>query len=137
MGTSQILMLVLSVIVVGAAVVVGIQMFDTISNNNIKLALTSDIMQHAVQAQAWFRTPEVAGGSPPVGVTNDNLPVMVKYISHNSTGLVIQNPHGYFTFSGSGYLITIEATSTQNPNITVIGRVDLRGQGNNIGITIE
>ena len=38
MGTQQILMIVLSVIVVGAAVAVGIQMFDNQSRNQARAA---------------------------------------------------------------------------------------------------
>ena len=63
MGTQQILMIILSVIVVGAAIAVGIQMFDTQATNQTRNALVVESMQMGVQAQAFYRTPKMMGGA--------------------------------------------------------------------------
>ena len=111
MGTQQILMVVLSVIVVGTAVAIGIQMFDTQGQNIARNALVSDLMRMGVEAQAWFRTPRIMGGG---GSTTDEVPgqhpwppnaleLMVKYIDANAiigTGApTIRNENGTFTYS--------------------------------------
>jgi hypothetical protein len=97
MGTQQILMIILSVIVVGAAVAVGIQMFDTQSDNQIRNMLITDAMQHGVQAQAWYRTPKMMGG----GGNKDALEAgdeerIARYIDINAIGNTLENEIGYF-----------------------------------------
>ena len=63
MGTQQILMIVLSVIVVGAAVSVGIMMFDAQSRNQARAAIYSDFLKFGTDIQAYFRTPVLMGGA--------------------------------------------------------------------------
>jgi len=62
MGTQQILMIILSVIVVGTAIAVGIQMFDTQLENQTRQALAAELMQQMSMAKAWWRTPLAMGG---------------------------------------------------------------------------
>ena len=82
MGTQQILMIILSVIVVGAAVAAGIQMFNTNSYNQEKMALQSEMIQMAVMAQTWYRTPKIMGGGH--GLTSvgpAHVPTIARYIA--------------------------------------------------------
>ena len=64
MGQQQLLLLVLGIVIVGIAIVVGINAY---SENNIKTnwdALLQDALRVASDAQAWKGKPELFGGSP-------------------------------------------------------------------------
>ena len=62
MGQQQLLLIVLSVIIVGIAVVVGINMFnDQAASSNLD-AVTADLVNLASRAQQHFRRPTAMGG---------------------------------------------------------------------------
>jgi hypothetical protein len=63
MGTQQILLIVLSVIIVGIAVAVGITMFNAQSINSARQAIISDMNNFASQAQSYWKTPVPMGGA--------------------------------------------------------------------------
>jgi len=113
MGTQQILMIILSVIVVGTAIAVGIQMFDNQLENQTRQALAAELLQQASQAQAWFRTPTMMGGGGNGRDANgDPVPTIdanevAQYINKTATAGVYRNLHGQFT-------LTIENFVTPN-----------------------
>jgi len=129
MGTQQILMIILSVIVVGTAIAVGIQMFDTQLENQARQALAAELMQQAAQLQAWYRTPIMMGGggngydpathTALTAFTQDQLNSMAKFIQRDVTG---NNPWDYRNMHGS-YNMTFTAiagTATTGLDGTVI-----------------
>jgi len=62
MGQQQLLLIVLSVIIVGIAVVVGINMFnDQAASSNLD-AVSADLVNLASRAQQHFRRPTAMGG---------------------------------------------------------------------------
>jgi hypothetical protein len=62
MGQQQLLLIVLSVIIVGIAVIVGINMFnDQAASSNLD-AITADLVNLASRAQQHFRRPTAMGG---------------------------------------------------------------------------
>lgn len=62
MGQQQLLLIVLSVIIVGIAVVVGINMFnDQAASSNLD-AVTADLVNLASRAQQHYRRPTAMGG---------------------------------------------------------------------------
>ena len=147
MGTQQILMIVLSVIVVGAAIAVGIAMFDTQATNNARNAVSSQIAQFAVDAQGWYRTPRMMGGADtdPTLVTTASAPVIARHLHQGSQGNVITMPSGLYriTIAGTiagytGPTITIDGT-TQRPRgwINVQGVVGLAGADREIIVTVN
>lgn len=72
MGTQQILLIVLSVIIVGVAIAVGITMFQTQAYNSNKTALASEAAQYGAQVVQWFKTPVSLGGAgAPADLTTD------------------------------------------------------------------
>ena len=87
MGTQQILMIILSVIVVGAAIAVGIQMFDTQSHNQEVTNAIAEMVYMASQAQAWWRTPVIMGGGGkkafPSHVSQDDYWAIMRYIDNS------------------------------------------------------
>ncbi|MGE5498442.1 MAG: hypothetical protein ACM3Q2_10245 [Syntrophothermus sp.] len=62
MGQQQLLLIVLGVIIVGIAVVVGINMFSASSVEANKNALTSDLQNLGSMAQQFYRKPVELGG---------------------------------------------------------------------------
>ena len=62
MGMQQILLIVLSVIIVGVAIAVGITMFRTQAVNANRQALANDLNTFAASAMAYYKTPESMGG---------------------------------------------------------------------------
>jgi hypothetical protein len=131
MGTQQILMIVLSVIVVGAAVAVGIQMFDTQANNQARNAVVSEISQFGVQAQAWYRTPVMmGGGAGKAAVTTDDVLAITQFIHHGATTTTFTTPSGSYTIAGTGLVITITGTALSNPTIVQRGTIQLQPAAN-------
>ena len=62
MGQQQLLLLVLGAIIVGVAIVVGVNMFSTSATNANRDAVLQDCMTLATRAQQWYRTPTILGG---------------------------------------------------------------------------
>ena len=77
MGTQQVLLIVLAIIIVGAAVAVGITMFGKQSSSANIDALKADLMNIARNAISFYKTPAgMAGGgsgNPGFGVTAYNF----------------------------------------------------------------
>ena len=62
MGQQQILLIVLAAVIVGIAVVVGMQMMGESAIDANKRACTQDLLNLAAKAQQWWRTPASLGG---------------------------------------------------------------------------
>ena len=62
MGQQQLLLIVLGVIIVGIAVVVGINVFTAQSEESAKDAVVSDCTNLGAMAQQYFRKPTAMGG---------------------------------------------------------------------------
>ena len=62
MGQQQLLLIVLGVIIVGIAVVVGINVFTASSLNANSDAVIADLTTIASMAQQYYRKPEAMGG---------------------------------------------------------------------------
>ncbi|MCL1826657.1 MAG: hypothetical protein FWG20_01320 [Candidatus Cloacimonetes bacterium] len=131
MGTQQILMIVLSVIVVGAAVAVGIQMFDNQSKNQTRAACQADLLQFGVNIQAYFRTPTMMGGGGGEFVAADLTKVM-RFINGGNDATTITTPNGPYVFTAPNVagikidMATIPAVAgwQANAQVTFDGRTD-------------
>lgn len=62
MGTQQLLLIVLGVIIVGVAVVVGLSIFGQNATQAEKDAVTQDCLRYAAQLEAQFAKPALLGG---------------------------------------------------------------------------
>ncbi len=67
MGTQQILLIVLSVIIVGVAVAVGITMFATQATNSNRQALVGELQNFGAAAMQYYKTPVSQGGGGGTG----------------------------------------------------------------------
>jgi hypothetical protein len=79
MGTQQILLIVLSVIIVGAAIAVGITMFNNQSYNSNKTAIAADAQNFATQVVQYYKTPESQGGADRIdaNMTDTNIAAFI------------------------------------------------------------
>jgi len=75
MGQQQLLLLVLGIVIVGLAVVVGIQAFGENQKKANADAITNDVIRIASDAQAWSLKPTAFGGGNGAftGVTFEKL----------------------------------------------------------------
>ena len=125
MGTQQLLLIVLGVIIVGIAVVVGIGIFGSNSQQANADAVVADCLRIASGAQAWYGKPAMlgGGGNKFVGLTlsrcgwksttNENGTFNLSAINNTSalvTGIGIQNVT---------VTLTVYADSVSDPVITL------------------
>ncbi|MCF6268667.1 MAG: hypothetical protein L3J41_03060 [Melioribacteraceae bacterium] len=62
MGQQQLLLIVLGIIIVGVAVVVGINMFTAHAIEAKRNNVTNDLLHLASEAQKYYKTPTAMGG---------------------------------------------------------------------------
>jgi len=62
MGQQQLLLIVLGVIIVGIAVVVGINVFTASASSSNRDAITADLTNLSAMAQQYYRKPTALGG---------------------------------------------------------------------------
>ncbi|MEJ2050038.1 MAG: hypothetical protein P8Y60_09420, partial [Calditrichota bacterium] len=62
MGQQQLLLIVLGIIIVGIAIAVGVNMFQSSAVETNRQAMISDLANLAAKAQRYYRTPTELGG---------------------------------------------------------------------------
>ena len=98
MGTQQILLIVLSVIIVGVAVSVGIQMFNTQKDSGAMQAVAVDLQGFGAQLIAFENTPSSMGGA------KDNTDATATAAGNwlGWSGTTLTNSNATYTRSGTG-----------------------------------
>ncbi len=99
MGTQQILMIVLSVIIVGIAVGVGITMFQTQAINSNRQAVLGDLNNFGAQAVAYYKTPtSMSGGGNDFTSADGSLEKYLGFVTDAGVVTVtITNGNGTYT----------------------------------------
>ncbi len=115
MGQQQLLLLILSAVIVGVAIVMGINMFAENAGQANQDAVMQDVLTMASRAQAWYRRPAQLGGGGRtyVGMTLADL----NFDAANSNGT-------YSVSGGTATNVTLTGVGTENPdgagaNVTV------------------
>ena len=119
MGTQQILLIVLSVIIVGLAVAVGLVMFNQNAIKSNRNACIADSNDFATKALAWWRTADTQGGGNQVILNNDNLDNLGVYIGYGYDVAIntLYTANGTFVLSNAGSNnLQIEATGNETNN---------------------
>jgi hypothetical protein len=62
MGSQQLMLIVIGVVIAGVSVAIGVWMFIDQSTATNRDAISSDLMAFAAQAQKYYRRPAVLGG---------------------------------------------------------------------------
>lgn len=98
MGSQQLLLIVVGVVLIGIMIAVGMSMFKDQTASTNRDSISNDLQHFAVQAQKYYRRPSVLGGGAYsfIGLT-------FAKISKNAT-----NPNGDYVFTpdagGSGFV---------------------------------
>ena len=117
MGQQQLLLIVLGTIIVGMAVVVGINMFTTGAINAERDALLQDVNNIASNSISYWRKPAALGGGAR-DYTN---------VSFTKIGFPASNTNGVFVISaGSALTFHIKATGSSE-GVTVDADIDKDG----------
>ena len=124
MGTQQLLLIVLGVIIVGIAVVVGINIFGTNAEQANKDALTQDCLRLASAAQGYYRKPTMLGGG-----NNDFTGITIEDcgMSDDGTGSG-SNVNGTYTITTAAATdFVITGVSATDATKSVAVTVDMTG----------
>ena len=102
MGQQQLLLLVLGIVIVGLAVVVGIQAFGENQKKANADALVNDAIRIASDAQAWKLKPAAFGGG---AADADFSAFSLEQVGYEVTTGVYENLNGRFTAPGAADLV--------------------------------
>lgn len=124
MGTQQILLIVLSVIIVGVAIAVGITMFNNQAYNSNQQAVAAELQNYGSQVVQYWKTPISQGGAGQ-DPTAPTIARIAAFIGFDPTAGGSDD-----SLSTENGIYTIDAyNATGGPNNTPM--VTLRGIGNN------
>lgn len=123
MGQQQLLLLVLGIVIVGLAVVVGIQAFGENQKKANSDALVNDAIRIASDAQAWKLKPAAFGGGAAAdGFTGITLTQLGYEVSNDE----YSNLNGKFEFDG-----------TPGTTLTIVGCDEQDGFDNQVTVTVS
>ncbi|MEA1972377.1 MAG: hypothetical protein U9N34_03660 [Candidatus Cloacimonadota bacterium] len=124
MGTQQILMIVLSVIIVGIAVAVGIQMFQTQQKSADVQAVAADLQNYASQLIGYHQATAAQGGC---GGDWNNGTASSAGIWLGWGGTTTTNENALYTVATTATTATITASANDNANgsIATITQADV------------
>ncbi|MDP8267175.1 MAG: hypothetical protein P9L97_00480 [Candidatus Tenebribacter davisii] len=120
MGTQQILLIVLSVIIVGIAVAVGITMFNAQATNSNRQAIVGDMNNLASSALAFYKTPETHGGAGNVSGwgTTPTVNKIGMWLGYDWTGTSCSTGNGTYTITLAADVVTIVGCGTMEGNVS-------------------
>ncbi|MEF3694814.1 MAG: hypothetical protein V3576_05640 [Candidatus Cloacimonadota bacterium] len=121
MGTQQILLIVLSVIIVGVAIAVGITMFRNQAYNSNKTAVTGELQQYASQVVQWYKTPTSQGGAGTPATITADASTIGAYLGWGTVGGATQD-----TTDTGGY--TVAVPTETSITITGVGKEEKGGK---------
>jgi hypothetical protein len=118
MGQQQLLLLVLGIVIVGLAIVVGIQAFGENQKKANADALVNDGVRIASDAQAWKLKPSAFGGGDSVaGMTGFSL----QQIGYTAPDDIYTNLTGVFTIAPTAASLIITGINADNNNEVQVG----------------
>ncbi len=125
MGTQQLLLIVLGVIIVGIAVVVGIGIFGTNSQQANADSVAQDCLRIAANAQGYYRKPVMLGGGGAsfIGLTMEKCG-WKSPLNQNGSFALSSVAAGSFVVTGTGnqstsVVLTVYPDSTASPTINL------------------
>jgi Tfp pilus assembly protein PilE len=121
MGQQQLLLIVLGVIIVGIAVVVGINVFTASAAQSNRDAVIADLTNIAAMAQQYYRKPAaLAGGGNTF--TGFRMPALSSTPGDNTT-TATKTPNGSYTLAVTPQSVTLTGLGTEigNNGSAVVG----------------
>ena len=126
MGQQQLLLLVLGIVIVGLAVVAGIQAFQQNQQQSSIDAMANEALRVATDIQAWRQKPEALGGG------QGNWPGTLKEVYPNNedvSGDEFVTPYGTITYNGSGGTDALNVDANATADVNPDGTVDIPETG--------
>ena len=123
MGQQQLLLLVLGIVIVGLAVVVGINAFGENQKRANADALVNDALRIASDVQAWALKPEQfggAGGWTRVDIGTDPDAFFQDELGYSLTDGEYINVNGSFEIAGDSDRVLITASNDDQSNAVYI-----------------
>lgn len=124
MGTQQVLLIVVGVVLVGIMIAVGLFMFRDQAAANNRDSLSNDLVQLAAQAQKYYRRPDTFGGG---GNSFKNLTLnklTTKPRNANGTYVLIPDPvptgATAITVTGTGMELGLDGATLVQMTMTVM-----------------
>lgn len=126
MGQQQLLLLVLGAIIVGLAIVVGINLFGQGAVKANEDAVRQDILSMMARAEEFYRKPVMMGGAGKgtlASITWANL----GYRNNDGTAIsgAYINDNGSYALSGTATSVTIVGTCAENTVVKVTGTLTI------------
>jgi len=115
MGQQQLLLLVLSAIIVGVSIVIGINMFTSSAVQANQDAVVQDCMVIAARAQEWWRKPSAMGGGNRTFTGGGG--VTLAKLNIDSVNVNVSAPYNLIV---APQLLTIGGTGVEGMTITVV-----------------
>jgi len=137
MGTQQLILLVLGVVIIGISIAVGIAMFNNHLVRSNRIAVIGDLTALASVAASYYKTPAEMGG----GAGTWDVDLLGPSLGHiyNSSSNSIFTENGIYAFSSSGDLLTILGTGTEigsNDSTNVQVSLTLTGESSEMITTV-
>ena len=101
MGQQQLLLIVLGIIIVGVAIVAGINMFKANAIEAKRNNITNDLLHLASEAQKYYKTPSAMGGGS------------LKFTGWQIPGKLKTNADGSFTAAVSAKNVVLIGTGNE------------------------
>ena len=112
MGQQQLLLLVLSAIIVGVSIVIGINMFSSSARQANQDAVMQDCFHFAARAQEWFRKPTAMAGG--------NRSFAGIFFSTLNLDSLNENVSAPYTLDGTATQATIVGRGVEGMIVTVV-----------------
>jgi len=120
MGQQQLLLIVLGVIIVGIAIVVGINLFNANAEESTKDGVVSDCTNLGAMAQQYYKKPTSMGGGGNA-FTGWVIPPSLAATSYGTYAPAVTGQQVVITgtpLSGNGYSWTVVSTVTASTIVT-------------------
>lgn len=119
MGSQQLLLIVLGVIIVGVAVAAGIAIFGGNADQANRDAISQDVLRMASTAQGYYRKPKLLGGG---GQSFTGITLAALGLEDDGSGKY-ENENAQYFLVGIGTTLYIVATSNIVPSSYIVLRV--------------
>ncbi len=114
MGTQQLLLIVLGVIIVGVAIAVGITIFNNQAFNSNRQAVATELNTYGNAAMQWWKTPKSQGGAGK-DFTGATASTIAEFIGFDEESETLTTDTGQFKVTGAATAdkVIIEGIGTE------------------------
>ena len=115
MGQQQLLLLVLGAIIIGLAIVIGINIFSDSAAKANEDFVRQDIIYVAGRLEQFYRTPGTLGGGNFSFPSSLSFPDIGLYFNSDGSdaGSTFENPYGTYSLNVEGSMVTINGAGNE------------------------